>query len=71
MHHDFTQGMLLPRRFIKIAEMELDGEASLATHLYKLAMSGIFTSTIKEWLGDVVKEAGHKRWDQAMNTSIW
>ena len=68
MNHDFTQGILLPAKLIKIGEMDLVGEGSLATNLYKLAMSGIFPNAIKDWLADVVKEANHKRWDQAMNT---
>ena len=70
IQHDFTTGLQFPSRLINNIGEELSEkqEGDVVTQLYSLAMTGSFTSTMLEWLTDVVKENNHKRWDQAVNT---
>ncbi|KAK1075434.1 hypothetical protein LTR74_000396 [Friedmanniomyces endolithicus] len=68
--HDYTTGLQFPSRLLANirAELEEKQEGDLVTNLYHLALTGMFSETMKEWLVDIVKETNHKRWDQAVNT---
>ncbi|KAK0996101.1 hypothetical protein LTR91_007074 [Friedmanniomyces endolithicus] len=68
--HDYTTGLQFPSRLLANirAELEEKQEGDLVTTLYHLALTGMFSETMKEWLVDIVKETNHKRWDQAVNT---
>ncbi|KAK0335609.1 hypothetical protein LTR94_012038 [Friedmanniomyces endolithicus] len=68
--HDYTTGLQYPSRLLANirAEFEEKQEGDLVTNLYHLALTGMFSETMKEWLVDIVKETNHKRWDQAVNS---
>lgn len=66
---DFTSNLQLPARLINNISEELaeKNEDDLITNLFHLAMTGIFTPTMLEWLAETVKETTHKRWDKNIN----
>jgi hypothetical protein len=62
----------LPGKFMRnISEtLEEKGLGDLVTNLFHIACTGNCPAVIKEWLVDELTEAGHKRWDTAVSTSL-
>jgi anaphase-promoting complex subunit 4 len=62
----------LPTKFMmNIGEtLEEKGQGDLVQNLYHLACTGNCPELIKEWLVDELAEAGHKRWDTTVTTSL-
>lgn len=76
IHQEIQTGIKgVPFRLMKLLEEDLrsaSGETAptfrLATiELQHLALTSNFHPVVLEWLKDIVKETGHKRWDQATN----
>jgi anaphase-promoting complex subunit 4 len=68
----FKHGQDLPSKFMmNIAEtLEEKGQGDLVTNLFHLACTGSCPPLIREWLVDELAEQGHKRWDNAVVTSL-
>ncbi|QIW96531.1 hypothetical protein AMS68_002049 [Peltaster fructicola] len=70
--HDYTTGTAMPDRMVNNISMTLeDNPASactLSSALLHLAMTGQFQPDVLEWLTDIVKDTGLKRWDTSINT---
>lgn len=70
--HDYTSGIALPTRLTKNISMTLDDNsqtsATLPSALLHLAMTGQFHPDLLEWLTDIVKDTGLKRWDTSIST---
>lgn len=62
----------LPSKFMmNITEtLEEKGQGDLVQNLYHLACTGNCPELIKEWLTDELQEAGHKRWDTTVVSSL-
>lgn len=62
----------LPSKFMmNISEtLEEKDMGNLVTNLFHIACTGNCPPLIKEWLVDELTEAGHKRWDAAVTTSL-
>ncbi|OQO05835.1 hypothetical protein B0A48_09930 [Cryoendolithus antarcticus] len=70
--HDFTTSLVLPTRLIQNVSLTLSEssppQGDLKHNLTHLAVTGTFKPALLEWLSDIVKEPGHKRWDAAITT---
>ncbi|OQN96216.1 hypothetical protein B0A48_17723 [Cryoendolithus antarcticus] len=70
--HDFTTSLALPTRLIQNISLTLSEssppQGDLIHNLTHLAVTGTFKPALLEWLSDIVKEPGHKRWDAAVTT---
>lgn len=68
--HDFTTGTFYPTRLTNSVSATIKDDdvssASLPSALTHLAMTGEFHPAVLEWLADIVKEAGLKRWDASV-----
>ncbi|ORY05896.1 anaphase-promoting complex, cyclosome, subunit 4-domain-containing protein [Clohesyomyces aquaticus] len=62
----------LPSKFMmNVSEtLEEKGQGSLGQNLYHLACTGNCPPVIKEWLVNELQEAGHKRWDLTVQSSL-
>ena len=74
IHQEIQTGIKgVPARLMKLLEEDLrsaSGSESTTTdtatiELQHLALTSNFHPVLLEWLKDIVKETGHKRWDQA------
>ncbi|KAF2261798.1 hypothetical protein CC78DRAFT_341092 [Lojkania enalia] len=50
--------------------LENKDQGNLVQNLYQLACTGYCPPVLKEWLVDELQEAGHKRWDTAVMSSL-
>lgn len=68
----FKQATDLPSKFMmNITEtLEEKGQGDLITNLFHLACTGACPPLIREWLVDELSEQGHKRWDNAVTSSL-
>ncbi|KAK6433005.1 hypothetical protein LTR95_010822 [Oleoguttula sp. CCFEE 5521] len=70
--HDYSTSLALPTRLIQNISLTLSEsfppQGDLIHNLTHLAVTGTFKSALLEWLSDIVKEPGHKRWDAAITT---
>ncbi|KAF2997899.1 hypothetical protein E8E13_004344 [Curvularia kusanoi] len=68
----FKQATDLPSKFMmNITEtLEEKGQGDLITNLFHLACTGACPPLIREWLVDELSEHGHKRWDNAVTSSL-
>ncbi|KAF1952198.1 hypothetical protein CC80DRAFT_527960 [Byssothecium circinans] len=68
----FTHSQDLPNKFMRnISEtLEERDQGGLVENLYHLACTGHCPPPIHEWLVDDLAEQGHKRWDNAVISSI-
>lgn len=62
----------LPNKFmLNISEtLEEKGQGDLVTNLFHLACTGDCPPVLREWLVDELTEAGHKRWDTTVTSSL-
>ncbi|KAH7128403.1 anaphase-promoting complex, cyclosome, subunit 4-domain-containing protein [Dendryphion nanum] len=72
IHTFHKQSLDLPNKFkMAISEtLEERGMGNLVQHMYHLACTGHCPDVIREWLIDQLTEAGHKRWDNAVTSSL-
>lgn len=70
IEHDYNSGVELPNRYLGllVEELENDDNRDPIFHFYHLAMTGTFNSYLLEWLKDVVRDTGLKRWELNVNT---
>ena len=78
IHHEFEVGNKYPDRLLanlledSYTPQGDDGGMAdtnrMLGDLAQLCITGDFTEELLEWLKDMVKETGHKRWDLAVNT---
>lgn len=82
VHQEIQTGIKgVPTRLMKLLEEDLQSAAAESTlhsgaepttntainELQHIALTSNFHPVVLEWLKDIVKETGHKRWDQATN----
>jgi anaphase-promoting complex subunit 4 len=68
----FKHAQDLPGKFmLNISEtLEEKGQGDLVTNLFHLACTGNCSPIVREWLVDELAEAGHKRWDTTVTSSL-
>jgi anaphase-promoting complex subunit 4 len=68
----FKHAQDLPGKFmLNISEtLEEKGQGDLVTNLFHLACTGNCSPIVREWLVDELAEAGHKRWDTIVTSSL-
>lgn len=69
IEHDYKSGVELPKRYIDLLEepSEMDANPDPVFNLYHLAMTGTGSKHLLEWLTDMVKDTGLKRWEPNVN----
>lgn len=70
IEHDYNSGVEMPNRYLSLLaeELENDENHDPVFHFYNLAMTGTFNDLFLEWLKDMVKDTGLKRWEPNVNT---
>lgn len=70
IEHDYNSGVEMPNRYLGLLaeEVEADENHDPVFHFYHLAMTGTFNDYFLEWLKDMVKDTGLKRWEPNVNT---
>lgn len=70
IEHDYHSGLDIPNRYLSLLteELENDENHDPVFHFYHLAMTGTFNNYFLEWLKDMVKDTGLKRWEPNVNT---